>query len=72
MTDSKGTAISSSDKALSRETSWTDDVESRRVKKWRFSEARLDFSLAQADLRHLTVERSTILPRSLDCLLCPE
>lgn len=33
MTDSKGADINSSDVALSRETSWIDDVESRKVKK---------------------------------------
>jgi hypothetical protein len=37
--------MSSSDNAFSRETSWMDDVESRRVKKWRFSEARLHYQL---------------------------
>lgn len=41
MTDSKGSFINPSETVLSRETSWMEEVESRRVKKCRFSEARL-------------------------------
>lgn len=60
----------SSDKALSRETSWMDDVESLNVKKCRFSDARLDMSLDLLRLRKLTAERSTTLPRSLESPPC--
>jgi hypothetical protein len=41
MTDSNGIAMSLSDRSLDRETSCTDPDESRRVKKCRFSDARL-------------------------------